>query len=123
METSALQGRVGIVTGGSRGSAGQSARCSPRTARRLPYLSPEDRERTQTLASHLNGAASRLHFYETNVGVFERCKEAVDAVLKEHGKIDFLVTTPASLAITRFAICRSKNGKRSCKSIFRGLFL
>lgn len=52
---------------------------------------PEDRARTQHLAARLNGAAPRLHFYETDVSLFDRCKEAVAAVLREHGRIDFLV--------------------------------
>ncbi len=52
---------------------------------------PEDRARAQHLASRLNGAAPRLHFYETDVGIYERCREAVAAVLEEHGRIDFLV--------------------------------
>ena len=92
MEKSALQGRVGIVTGGSRGIGGAISSLLAQDGATVAVLGlPEDRARTQTLAAHLNGAASRLHFYETNVGVFERCKEAVDAVLQEHGKIDFLV--------------------------------
>ena len=66
---------------------------------------------------------SRLHFYETNVGIFERCKEAVDAVLREHGKIDFLVN---NAGITRDHTIRNmsvEEWEAVLQVIFRGLFL
>jgi acetoacetyl-CoA reductase len=87
-----LQGRVGIVTGGSRGIGGAISSLLAKDGATVAILGlPEDRTRAHHLASRLNGAASRLHFYETDVGIYERCREAVDAVLKEHGRIDFLV--------------------------------
>jgi NAD(P)-dependent dehydrogenase (short-subunit alcohol dehydrogenase family) len=52
---------------------------------------PEDKNRTQHLAASLNGAASRLHFYETDVANYDRCREAVEEVLRRHGRIDMLV--------------------------------
>lgn len=52
---------------------------------------PEDRERAHSLASRLNGAASRIHFYQADVSEFDQCREAVDAILRQHGRIDFLV--------------------------------
>jgi acetoacetyl-CoA reductase len=52
---------------------------------------PEDRARTASLAARLNGAAPRLHFYETDVSLYDRCREAVANVLREHGRIDYLV--------------------------------
>jgi acetoacetyl-CoA reductase len=61
-------------------------------ARPSPFFGlPEDRARTQGLAGQLNGAAPRLHFYETDVSEYDRCKEAVAAVLREHGRVDYLV--------------------------------
>jgi NAD(P)-dependent dehydrogenase (short-subunit alcohol dehydrogenase family) len=87
-----LTKRVGIVTGGSRGIGGAISSLLAQDGATVAVLGlPEDKERTTALASQLNGAASRLHFYETNVGIFERCKEAVQAVLSEHGRVDFLV--------------------------------
>ena len=92
MDSLPLRERVGIVTGGSRGIGGAiSSRLAQDGATVAVLGLPEDRERTQTLAGRLNGAAARVHFYETNVGMYERCREAVSAVLREHGRIDFLV--------------------------------
>jgi acetoacetyl-CoA reductase len=87
-----LKGRVGIVTGGSRGIGGAVSSLLTQDGATVAVLGlPEDRNRTEHLAARLNGAAPRLHFYEADVGNYERCKEAVAAVLREHGRIDFLV--------------------------------
>ena len=83
---------MGIVTGGSRGIGGAISKLLAEDGATVAVLGlPEDRSRAQSLAARLNGAASRIHFYETDVSVFERCQEAVDAVLRQHGRIDFLV--------------------------------
>lgn len=92
MDSLPLKERVGIVTGGSRGIGGAISSLLARDGATVAVLGlPEDRARTQSLASRLNGASPRIHFYETNVGFYDRCKEAVNAVLAEHGRIDFLV--------------------------------
>jgi acetoacetyl-CoA reductase len=87
-----LKGRVGIVTGGSRGIGGAISTVLAEDGATVAVLGlPEDRARTQRLAARLNGAARRLHYYESNVGIFEECRMAVEGVLREHGRIDFLV--------------------------------
>jgi acetoacetyl-CoA reductase len=87
-----LRDRVGIVTGGSRGIGGAISSLLAEDGATVAVLGlPEDRGRTNALASSLNGAAKRLHFYETDVSVYHRCEETVAAVLEEHGRIDFLV--------------------------------
>ena len=80
------------MTGGSRGIGGAVSTLLAEDGATVAVLGlPEDKARTQKLAGLLNGAAPRLHFYETNVGIYERCREAVAAVLREHGRIDYLV--------------------------------
>ncbi len=92
MDSLPLRERVGIVTGGARGIGGAISSLLAHDGATVAVLGlPEDRARAQSLGARLNGAARRLHFYETDVGVYERCKAAVSAVRKEHGRIDFLV--------------------------------
>ena len=92
MDNLPLKGRVGIVTGGSRGIGGAISRQLAVDGATIAVLGlPADRERTESLRTHLNGSSSRVHFYEGNVGDFDQCKIAVENILKEHGRIDYLV--------------------------------
>ncbi len=92
MSSLPFAGRVGIVTGGSRGIGGAISTLLAQDGATVAVLGlPEDRERTRTLRSHLDGAASRLHFYETDVSVYDACEKAVAEILREHGRIDYLV--------------------------------
>jgi len=87
-----LSGRVGIVTGGARGIGAAISRLLAGDGARVAVIGlPADRERTETLRSQLNGSASRVHFYEGNVGVYDQCRSAIEAIVKEHGRIDFLI--------------------------------
>src|SRR5579883_680937 len=87
-----LAGRVGIVTGGSRGIGGAITSALANDGAKVAVVGLQaDRERTEHLKSSLNGTAENVLFYEGDVGEYERCKAAVDAVLAEHGRIDFLV--------------------------------
>jgi acetoacetyl-CoA reductase len=87
-----LEGRVGIVTGGSRGIGGAISRQLAEDGAIVAVLGlPADLERTEKLRSYLNGSAGRLHFYEGNVGVYEQCQAAVAKILEQHGRIDYLV--------------------------------
>jgi acetoacetyl-CoA reductase len=90
--TTSLTGRVGIVTGGSRGIGGAVTTSLVNDGARVAVVGLEaDRERTERLRSSLNGSAQNISFYEGDVAEFERCRLAVDAIYKEFGRIDFLV--------------------------------
>ena len=87
-----LAGRVGIVTGGARGIGGAITKMLAGDGATVAVMGlPADRERTQTLCASLNGSAQNVFFYEGNVGEYERCRLAVEAILAQHGRIDFLV--------------------------------
>jgi acetoacetyl-CoA reductase len=87
-----LAGRVGIVTGGSRGIGGAISRQLARDGATVAVLGlPEDLERTRKLKLHLDGSASRVEFFEANVGIFDQCRAAVARVLEAHGRVDYLI--------------------------------
>ncbi|HZY98466.1 MAG TPA: beta-ketoacyl-ACP reductase [Candidatus Baltobacteraceae bacterium] len=87
-----LEGRVGIVTGGSRGIGGAISRLLAEDGATVAVLGlPVDRERTDNLRHLLNGSSSRVVFYEGNVGEFAQCQAAVANIIKDHGRIDYLI--------------------------------
>ena len=87
-----LTGRVGIVTGGSRGIGGAITANLANDGATVAVIGLEaDRDRTDRLRASLNGSAHNVAFYEGNVGEYERCRLAVEAILEHHGRIDFLV--------------------------------
>ncbi|MGZ6183564.1 MAG: 3-oxoacyl-ACP reductase FabG [Vulcanimicrobiaceae bacterium] len=87
-----LTGRVGIVTGGSRGIGGAITKLLANDGAIVAVVGLQaDCERTETLRRSLNGSASRIFFYEGNVAEYERCKMVADSVARQHGRIDFLI--------------------------------
>ncbi|MBV8721283.1 MAG: beta-ketoacyl-ACP reductase [Candidatus Eremiobacteraeota bacterium] len=92
MSSLPLENRVALVTGGSRGIGGAITRLLAEDGATVAVLGlPVDRERTDNLRVHLNGSAPRLHFYEGDVGVFADCRRAVEGILQQHGRIDYLI--------------------------------
>ncbi|HEU5478508.1 MAG TPA: beta-ketoacyl-ACP reductase [Candidatus Tumulicola sp.] len=92
MNSLPLEGRVAIVTGGSRGIGGAISRLLADDGATVAVLGlPIDRERTETLRVSLNGSAQRLHFYQGDVAEFDECRRAVARVLDQHGRIDYLI--------------------------------
>jgi acetoacetyl-CoA reductase len=80
------------VTGGSRGIGGAISRQLVEDGATVAVLGlPEDLERTARLKVHLDGSASRVEFYEANVGIFDQCRSAVSRVLEAHGRVDYLI--------------------------------
>jgi NAD(P)-dependent dehydrogenase (short-subunit alcohol dehydrogenase family) len=92
VDSLSLSGRVGVVTGGARGIGGAISTLLAQDGATVAVLGlPDDRERAVHLAARLNGAASRIHFYQSDVGIYDECREAAEKVVREHGRIDFLV--------------------------------
>ena len=90
--STSLAGRVGIVTGGARGIGAAITASLARDGATVAVVGLRaDRERAEQLRARLDGAASNVVFYEGDVGEYERCRLAVECVLNQHGRIDFLV--------------------------------
>jgi acetoacetyl-CoA reductase len=87
-----LDGRVAIVTGGSRGIGGAISTTLAADGATVAVLGvAADRERTETLRASLNGSANRVLFYETDVADPYACQRTVERLLAEYGKVDILV--------------------------------
>jgi len=89
---SSMQGRMGIVTGGARGIGAAITKLLVADGATVAVLGlGADRERAETLRADLDGAASRIDFYEADVGDPRACQLSVERVLAAHGHIDYLV--------------------------------
>ena len=87
-----LDGRVAIVTGGSRGIGGAISSALAADGATVAVLGVSaDRERTETLRASLNGSAAHLHFFEADVADPQACQRAAQAVIADLGKVDVLV--------------------------------
>lgn len=87
-----LDGRVAIVTGGSRGIGGAISKALANDGAVVAVVGiPPDRERTAALQASLNGSAELVEFYEADVSDHAACERAVQSILKKHGHIDILV--------------------------------
>jgi acetoacetyl-CoA reductase len=87
-----LDGRVAIVTGGSRGIGGAISKALASDGALVAVVGiPADRERTEALQASLNGTAKLVEFYEANVADHRACESAVRSIMEKHGQVDILV--------------------------------
>jgi acetoacetyl-CoA reductase len=87
-----LDGRVAIVTGGSRGIGGAISTALATDGADVAVIGVSaDRERTDTLRASLNGSAQHVHFFEADVADPQACQHACQSVLSQFGKVDILV--------------------------------
>jgi len=89
---SSMDGRIGIVTGGARGIGAATSRLLAGDGATVAIFGlAGDRARADDVRVGLDGAASRVDFYEADVGDFDACRRGVAAVHARFGRIDFLV--------------------------------
>lgn len=87
-----LEGRVAIVTGGSRGIGGAISTALAADGAAVAVVGiPADLERTEALRASLNGSAHLVDFFEADVAEYTACERAVNAVLHTYGRVDVLV--------------------------------
>ncbi|HTU71620.1 MAG TPA: beta-ketoacyl-ACP reductase [Candidatus Baltobacteraceae bacterium] len=89
-----LEGRVAIVTGGSRGIGGAISTALAADGATIAVVGvPADRERTEALRASLNGTAKLVDFYQADVSDPQACEAATQAVIAAHGKVDILINS------------------------------
>jgi 3-oxoacyl-[acyl-carrier protein] reductase len=95
MSTQSLQGKVAIVTGGTRGIGEAIVNVLAKRGASIVinYTSSEDR--AKVLVKKIVDAGGKATSVQADVGAADGAKKIVDATVKEFGKIDIIVNNAA----------------------------
>jgi short-subunit dehydrogenase len=104
----ALDGKVVLVTGSSRG-VGRSVAQQAAAAGATVLLVARDAEKLETAAEEIRAAGGEAHVYPTDLSSFDQVDALAATVLERHGGVDVLVHNaarsirrPASQSVDRF---------------------
>lgn len=86
-----LEGKVAVVTGGSRGIGEGIVRRFAAEGATVYGTYNSGSERAETIAAELTAAGMNVRFVQTNVTNEQSIKELIEAVVKEAGRLDVLV--------------------------------
>lgn len=88
-----LEGKVAIITGGSRGIGESLVRkfAEHGAAVAFTYVSAGSAARAEAIAAELSAAGANVRTYQSDAADFAQCENFVAAVVKDFGKIDVLV--------------------------------
>ncbi|CAO3682205.1 unnamed protein product [Umbelopsis ramanniana] len=95
MSTQSLQGKIAIVTGGTRGIGEAIVNVLAKKGASIVvnYTSSEDR--AKSLVKQIIEAGGKAISIQADVGAVDGAKKIVDATIKEFGKIDIIVNNAA----------------------------
>ena len=86
-----LNGRVAVVTGGSRGIGKSIALKLANNGAKVAIFATRESETVNQTLSELKAAGSEAMFVPCDVSNFEQVKASIDSVIEQFGKIDILV--------------------------------
>src|SRR5450755_2474448 len=83
--------RVAIVTGGTRGIGAAITALLARSGAHVAAGYARDRTRAEELQKSLTAEGASVSVHQGNVGDADDCRRVVDEVLRERGRVDFLI--------------------------------
>ena len=86
-----LNGRVAVVTGGSRGIGKSIALKLANNGAKVAIFATRESEAVNQTLSELKATGSEAMFVPCDVSNFEQVKASIDSVIEQFGKIDILV--------------------------------
>lgn len=86
-----LNGRVAVVTGGSRGIGKAIALKLANNGAKVAIFATRESEAVNQTLSELNAIGNEAMFVPCDVSNFEQVKSSIDSVIEQFGKIDILV--------------------------------
>jgi len=88
-----VQGKIAIVTGGSRGIGRACVLDLARHGAEVWFVYQSNREAAEKLAAEVTEQGGKAHPVQADVRDFERAGQIVDEVLAEHSRVDVLVNS------------------------------
>ena len=86
-----MEGKVAVVTGASRGIGKAIAINLASKGAKVVINYNGSRERAEEVKEIIESAGGKAVIMQCNVADFDACKEFIETVIKEHGRIDILV--------------------------------
>ena len=86
-----LNGRVAVVTGGSRGIGKSKALKLANNGAKVAIFATRESEAVNQTLSELKANGNEVMFVPCDVSIFEQVKSSIDSVIEQFGKIDILV--------------------------------
>jgi acetoacetyl-CoA reductase len=86
-----FKGRVAIVTGGTRGIGAAIAASLCESGAHVAAGYSRGKEAAEKHAEKIRGSGCSISLHQGRVDDFDDCKRVVDEVLKEYGRVDFLI--------------------------------
>ena len=87
----ALEGRVALVTGGTRGIGAAISRSMAEHGATVAAGFSSNREAAETFRDELQRSGAKGSVHQGNVGDWEDCQRTVHEVIEQHGRLDILV--------------------------------
>lgn len=86
-----LEGKVAVVTGASRGIGKAIAQNLASKGAMVVVNYNGSRQRAEEVKNEIEAAGGKAEIMQCNVADFDACKEFIETVIKEQGRIDILV--------------------------------
>ena len=110
-----LGGKVAAVTGGASGIGEATVRRFVAEGASVAFCD-RDGERGQRVAAELETAGAKVAFTQADVGTEAACLDFVNGAAQNFGRLDILITMPASANTRRSTRRAPKAGKKSSTS-------
>ncbi len=117
-----LNGKVAIVTGGSRGIGAAAVERLAQGGASVVFTYVQAADKANSLVEKVSSSGGTARAVQADAGDIEAGKRLVDDVAKEHGKIDILVNSAAVLEVNDITSVTVEQFDRSMGVNLRGLY-